>query len=494
MNSVVTAFVVDYVSGMTAMSMRIFRLLALSVAIVCSLIPLSARGESPFPTFVPCFERDLPPMKMLPSNIPMIMVIGHKFRMADKCAPVTITFTWTNNYDRKDGYTYYNLKYSHRFSGELWYSTDHEEFAVVGDPAHWAGYDQILSIDGAGQYCAYLDDRGACHDLRKFDRGQVIALKTGGVYLGSLTYGYPEVVTNGETVPVTFFAQSPEFAFKNLQSKWQPDGGLIEVNNPALIDIDYRALVEAASDEKVYTVTVPYQNDNDVGDMPSHHAGNLAIKLDFDILCNGDDQSGMSKCEQIESLLPELKWAIELRDAYRELLPQASDDEQLHNLVKAQIIRNHPYLTDDELSALNNVFGKTRTDTLEIEVPDLCNKCTARPLCEWRTKAIKVHEETNRSYLELNQRDRDMLNIDRGRVVDSNAVDREQARIVSEIEYRAYNERAKFLLNLIEQQVGEASDCPFSAEFEEELKSWADKIDMDVTLQAPPPPPGAPHP
>ncbi len=479
---------------MTQAIVRSYSLLAVLMMVVCSFSPRPADGESILPGFVPCFERDLPTMKMLPSNIPMIMVAGHKFRMADKCEPVTITFTWTNYYDEKDGYAFYNLKYSHKFSGEVWYRTDRAEFTIVGNPANWVGYDKILSFDGAGQYCAKQDGTGQCEDLRKFEHGQVMALKTGGVYLGSLTYAYPEVVTNGETVPVTFFAQSPLFEFRNQQGKWLPGDGTIEINNPALIHFDYQTLVKAASDEKAYTVTVPYKYDNDTGDMPSYDTGRLVIKLDFDKVCNGDDETGMSKCEQIQALLPELRWAIELRDDYRDLLPDASDMDELENLVNARIRLTHPYMTQDESDALDKVFGKTYTRSLKTEVPDLCSDCTARPLCEWRTQAIAVHEETNRKYLELNKRDRDMLNIEPGYIQNATAVGREQARILSVMEYRAYNERAKFLLNLIAQQMDKAPDCSFSKEFQSELESLSEQVDMKVTLQAPSPPPGAPHP
>jgi hypothetical protein len=62
--------------------------------------------------------------------------------------------------------------------------------------------------------------------------------------------------------------------------------------------------------------------------------------------------------------------------------------------------------------------------------------------------------------------------------------------------YRAYNERAKYLLELIEQQVNSTTGCPFSLEFYDEIKKLTKAIDLDVTFTAPqrPPPNQGQHP
>ena len=357
------------------MKSDITRIVGLVLLFVVVLSPWgSVRADNTAWTpFTPCFTQELTPVKMLPSTMPIIMVLGHQFRKGDKCVPVTVTYTWTNHYDLKDGYSYYNLRYSQKFSGELWYRTDREEFTITANPAHWAGYDKIRGFDGAGQRCVRFDEAGLCEELRKYERGQAYAKTTGGVYLGSLTYGYPEVVTNGETVPVTFFAQSTLFEFRNTKYTWRPDGGTIEINNPALIHFDYKKLVEAAADEKVYTISVPYKNDNDTGDIPSPNAGELTIKLDFDLACDGSNDTGMSKCEQIEGLLSELKWALELRDIYRDVWPLAPDSNTLLALVMVQIRMNHRYMTDDDANFIQKNFGATNPVDLSISVPDLCN-------------------------------------------------------------------------------------------------------------------------
>jgi hypothetical protein len=464
-----------------------YRLLLLLILIICGVSPWPAFGESVLPQLVPCFEKSMPGISTLPASVPIILAIGHEFRNGDECEPVTVTLTWENYYDRQDGYTHYDLRLADKFSGELWYRTDREEFALVADPAHWAGYDKILAFDGFGQECARFDEYGTCVDLRKFDRGQVHPQKTGGVFLGSLTYGYPEVTRNGEKIPITFFASTPVFEFRNAFHYWVPDDGLVRINNAALVSFNFKALVKAASEDGIYTARVQYDQNNDLDYTPSYHKGELVIKLDFDKICNGDDNSGMGECDQIRKLVSDLKWALELRDIYRDVLPDASNQSELEARVLERLRLNHPDMTDEDSAWLLKNSGQTDPKTLEITVPDLCNRCTAKPLCSWQTEAIRIHEKTHVAYLVANPQDRKTLITESGTAVDANKVDRDKARITSQMEYRAYNERAKYLLELIEQQINSTAGCPFSLEFYDEIEKLTKAIDLDVTFTAPPP-------
>jgi len=77
---------------------------------------------------------------------------------------------------------------------------------------------------------------------------------------------------------------------------------------------------------------------------------------------------------------------------------------------------------------------------------------------------------------------------DRSVLANVNNLGPEQARIEAQMEYRAYNERAKFLLNLLSDQLAENPDCPFwTGGFGEDLNALSDRIDKTVTLQAPQP-------
>ncbi len=469
------------------MVFRFPRRYALSVLLlVLHCAPISSAiadtAEEPFlPRFVPCFEKGLPGGGM------GILVIGHEFRGGDVCEPVTVTLTWRNYYDNRDGYTHYDLRLSNRFSGEFWYRTDREEFAIVADPAHWVGYDKLLSFNAFGQDCARQEE-GMCVDLRKFDSDQVHAQRTGGVYLGSLTYGYPEVTRSGEKVPVTFFASTPVFEFRNTRHYWRPDDGLVKINNPALVKFDYKALVKAATKDGVYTTKVLYDLNNDVDDIPSFHKGELEIKLDFDKICNGDNRSDMGQCEQINKLLSDLKWTLELRNLYRDLLPDSPDQATLESRVLERLRLNHPEMSKEDSDWLLENSGVTDPTTLEIFVPDLCDRCAAKPLCSWQSEAIRVHEKTHVAYLLANPAKRDRLNTESGSAP-AKQLGLDQAEITSEMEYRAYNEQAKYLYELIEQQLNNTTGCPFSAEFYDTLNQLGNAIDQTIGLAGPQPKP-----
>jgi hypothetical protein len=460
---------------------RSYRLLLMLTAAVCLLSPWRFAHAADFPSFAPCYAKTLP-------GGGGALVIGHVFHKEDKCVPVFVTLTWDDHYDTKDGYTRYTLHYVNRFAGEFWYATDRKEFAIVADPAHWAGPNEVLAIGGYGQYCARFDELGQCEDLRKFDLGQVHAVKTLGFYLGSLTYGYPTVTTNGEKIPITFFASTPLFEFENMQYTWMPEDGLVKINNAALASFDYAELVLDASAKRIYTAKVGYNLDNDTEDMPTYHQGGVSIRLDFNPVCKGDNQSDMAPCEQIKRLMSELKFALEMRDLFREVykasLPNGINVDRLRSGVIDNLRLNHPDITDSQLQWAIKNAGGTDPATGESTVPDYCDECAATPLCQWKGEAIAVHEETHRLYMEANPGDKQIMKLWKEET--GNQYDIEAGRIYSQMEYRAYNRRAAFLRDLIQQQLNETSGCSFEPQFYVDLSDLSDKIDIKVTFEAPP--------
>jgi len=416
---------------------------------------------------------------MLPAGVPIIQVIGHEFRNSDKCVPFFVTFTWENHYDRGDGYTHYSLRFVHTFPGELWYRTDKEEFTLVADPAHWEGLNKIRKFDGFGQVCARIDENGACVDLRKFDRDQVRAKKTSGVYLGALSYAYPSVTTRGEAVPIAFHAMSPEFGFRNTRHEWRPGGGLVEINNTALVSFDYRAIVKEASKQGTYITTVKYNQDNDVQDVPSGNKGELVIKLDFDQRCNGNNQSEMSPCQQVAELLTDLKSALELRDIYMEVAPDAKDEFHIDELIIEKLRLRNPHMDSKKEAWLLNNAGGTNPRTGEINVPDYCDECAAHPLCSWQGDMIKAHENTHKEYLQKNSDARLLLTdteYQMSNYPDVNELGRAKAEVIADMESVAYNERAKYIRNLINEQLNQSPGCTFDPQFYSDFDALINKI------------------
>ena len=89
------------------------------------------RGPMSFLNCNPAWRKKTPMIKMLPGNTEIIQVMGHNFRKDDACVPFYVTFSWENHYDRDDGYSHYSLQFKQTFAGELWYSTDKQEFTLT---------------------------------------------------------------------------------------------------------------------------------------------------------------------------------------------------------------------------------------------------------------------------------------------------------------------------------------------------------------------------
>ena len=446
----------------------------LTLLLISNLLFILPAGANVIPQMQPCLAKKLPMIKSLPGKTEIIQVMGHNFRKDDECVPFYVTFSWENYYDRDDGYTHYSLQFKQTFAGELWYSTDKQEFTLVGNPAQWQGTSKIRQFEGHGQVCLRFDEDGKCLELHKFDRGYVRAIKTPDEYLASLSYAYPAVTRYGETVPVTLYASSPEFEFRDASRRWTPNDGQFEISNPALISFDFPELITAAANKGTYTTTVSY-NRNNVLDDTSYDRGKLVIKLDFDPDCKGINNSDMGPCQQITNLLDDLQFALQLRDLYPEVVEQAIQnneeisDQNIDQKVVARLQALNPYITDAEAEWMLNTSGGTNPVSLDIKVPDYCDKCSAKPLCEWRHDAITAHEEANKAYLEANPGKRAIL-------TDPNRSGIDKAKVTADLEYNSYNDRAIFLKDLIYKQLNQHPDCTFGTDFFSKFQSLIHQI------------------
>ena len=427
-----------------------------------------------FPQLEPCLAKNMPQVRMLPAGTHIIQVMGHNFRNDDQCVPFYVTFTWENHYARDDGYSQYSIKFKQTFTGEFWYSSDKEEFTLVGNPGQWKGLSKVRAFDGYGQVCTDYDENDKCVKGHKFDGGSVRALKSPDVYLASFAYAYPAITVHGTSVPVTLHAGSPLFEFRDATNFWKPNDGLFEISDPALISFDFAELVKAANNKGAYTVRISY-NRNNLLDDESYDSGKLVARFDFDPECNGIDNSDMEPCQQVALLLDDLEFALNLRALYPDTVEWAKQKnidvskKELDQEVIKRLPEIDPYITQQEMDQLLKSAGGTRVDNLEITVPDGCNKCSARPLCQWRTDAIKAHEAAVKAYLESNPAVRNKLR-------DPNLPRMEDWELTAEVEYNAYNDRAIFLKNLIYQQIADNPGCDFSGEFQSRFDSLINQI------------------
>ncbi len=452
-------------------------LTGLALLLLGNLLFIMPAEANVFPQMQPCLAKKMHLLQMLPDNSYIIQVMGHQFRKADECVPFYVTFTWENHYDRDDGYSQYSLQFVQTFIGELWYSSDSQEFTLVANPAHWKGTSYIKKFDGYGQACLRFDENDKCLELHKFDRGYVRAIKTPDEYLVSLSYAYPAVAAHGQSIPITLHAFSPIFEFRDAQRKWRPNGGLIKINNPALISIDFPELVKAASTKGTFITTINYNRNNDLERVSNYDRGKLVIKLDFDPDCEGYNNSDMDPCQQIASLLDDLQLALHARDLYPEALLEIDNapNYDIDRLVVTKLHQFYPYITAAETEWMLDRSGRTDPKTLNYKVPDGCNKCTAKPLCEWENEAIIRHEEANVEYLNAHPDERDKL-MKKPPFTDANKHYREVAKILSAIEYRSYNERAKYLKEIIYQELNQNPECTFDTDFYSKFQSLIHQI------------------
>ncbi len=447
------------------------------VLIILGNLLFHTSAEADFiPQLQPCYAKNIPQTKMLPGDTYIIQVMGHQFRKDDECVPFYVTFTWDNNYDHDNGYNRYSLQFVQTFTGELWYSTDKQEFTLVANPAHWKGTSKIKKFDGYGQVCLRFDEHDKCLELHKFDRDYVRAIKTPDQFLAALSYAYPAVKTHGQTIPITLHASSPEFEFMDAQRKWTPNGGIIKINNPALISIDFPELIEAASTKGAYTASINYNRNNDLDQVSNYDRGRLVIKLDFDPDCKGSNTSDMDPCEQIEWLLDDLQFVLRTRDLYPEVF-QTIDNAPNYDIdrwVVAGLRQYYPYMTDAEAEEYLNTSGRTDPGTLDYQVPDYCDKCTAFPHCEWQYEAVVRHEEANVEYMDAHPDEQEVLKR-KPPYNDDKKQHRAEAEILSKMEYRSYNEHAKYLKAIIYQELNN-QECTFGTEFYEKFQSLIHQI------------------
>ena len=126
-------------------------LAGLTLLLLGSLLFNTPAEANVIPQMQPCLAKKIPQIQMLPGDSYIIQVMGHQFRKDDACVPFYVTFTWENHYDHDDGYSRYSLQFVQTFTGELWYSTDKQEFTLTANPAHWKGASKIRKFDGYGQ-------------------------------------------------------------------------------------------------------------------------------------------------------------------------------------------------------------------------------------------------------------------------------------------------------------------------------------------------------
>ncbi|MFO7784887.1 MAG: hypothetical protein ACQET7_07520 [Thermodesulfobacteriota bacterium] len=188
-----------------------------------------------------------------------------------------------------------------------------------------------------------------------------------------------------------------------------------------------------------------------------------SIELHMD-LCDPKDFADMDKCMQIDMLLEDARLFLLLGESYKDMAGGAESVDHLRQLVTLDIQSEFPGvdMTNDEY--LDKIAGGFDTCSSGITIPPICKDCKPRPLCRWQEEALEVHEKTHfEDFVEDSNLKKLFCNPEL--YGDANWVDREQAKKLGELEYRAYSEQARYLVDIIEEQLSKHYECQFSMGF-----------------------------
>jgi hypothetical protein len=162
------------------------------------------------------------------------------------------------------------------------------------------------------------------------------------------------------------------------------------------------------------------------------------------------------KCEQMESLLADMKALIKLRNTYEEMAGRADDENELEELVVREMSKTYP--DTDWRKKFKEESGSYDPSSREITVPDYCKGCIPWPMCEWYSNGADIHEQTHQ---------RDAQNNTLIHQVPSTELERhEKVKLSVKMERHAYGEQLKYYLDvLVKELKAHRDECQFKPSF-----------------------------
>jgi hypothetical protein len=158
------------------------------------------------------------------------------------------------------------------------------------------------------------------------------------------------------------------------------------------------------------------------------------------------------RCEQMESLLADMKALIKLRNTYKEMAGRAEDENDLEKLVIREMSKTYP--DTDWRKKFEKESGGYNPGSGEITVPDYCKGCIPRPMCEWYSNGVKIHEQTHH---------RDAQN---STLINKYPLtERGKAMLSAEMDYHAYGEQLKYYLDVLVKEMAAHRECQFESSF-----------------------------
>jgi hypothetical protein len=168
------------------------------------------------------------------------------------------------------------------------------------------------------------------------------------------------------------------------------------------------------------------------------------------------------RCEQLESLLADMKALIKLRNTYKEMAGRAKDVNHLNELLIREMTRVYP--DKDWGNKFKQDSGGYNFCNGEITLPDYCKGCIPSPMCEWYSNGVDIHEQTH-------QRDAPNNMLVKEYSCDTSFVptdlqNKEIAKKWAEMDYHAYGEQLKYYLDVLAKELNaHRQECQFKSSF-----------------------------
>jgi hypothetical protein len=184
------------------------------------------------------------------------------------------------------------------------------------------------------------------------------------------------------------------------------------------------------------------------------------------------------RCEQLQDLLKNIFWAIELRDSYGRYASEAESDQNLHDLVSLDINERHPNMDIADKEFLEKYSAGFNPASGEMTIPNLCEGCAARPLCQWNMDGLRAHEKIHKADIEANPDLRRLFTdtLYQQQNYTANQLDRAQAQATGELEVHAYDENARYLMDILDRELNQGLPCDLPSSFYVDLQRAKDAL------------------
>ncbi len=177
------------------------------------------------------------------------------------------------------------------------------------------------------------------------------------------------------------------------------------------------------------------------------------------------------RCEQLEALLSKVLWAIDMRDKYGSMAQHADSVADLHAMVNLDLNDRYPGLDIVDKQFLADNAGGYNIHSGETILPNLCKGCATRPLCAWDREGLRIHEKTHELDVLANPVLKRLFADTQYQMANftANQLAKEQARVWGEMDYHAYDENARYLMDILQRELSGSMGCNLPPQFYSDL-------------------------